>query len=156
MFPLQLRASEKQLDFLERAKRLVEIPLLKQQFEDSKKEDREWFEKQKELKIEQSRKDHALALQRKHKLERMRDAAKQYIQKVDITRKEQYTKARAEFDAEVAAQKERLARREAERKEREERERKEREEREAREAEERERRRQVGDAAPAPGEVVYP
>lgn len=70
---------EKKLDFFERAKRLEEIPLLKEQFEESKKEDREWFEQQKTRKIEQSRRDHAIALQMKHRFERMASAAALYV-----------------------------------------------------------------------------
>merc|ERR1719322_1127697 len=69
----RLKAQEKKLDYFERAKRLEEIPLLKQKAIDKKKEDAELWEKLEDERIENLKTQHQNAIETRNRLARIVD-----------------------------------------------------------------------------------
>merc|ERR1711872_471602 len=154
---VRLKAQEKKIDHLERAKRLEEIPLLKLQFEEFKEEAKVVWEEQEKDIIEGEKKQRASDVENRNRLVRMKTDKEKYLESLLKERKNIFEKKIAEFDQKVAEErKTRLERRKEERieerrrkwmreKEEEEQRRrdelaiKEREEREAREAIEKQR-----------------
>lgn len=154
---VRLKAQEKKVDHLERAKRLEEIPLLKLQFEEFKEEAKVVWEEQEKDRIEGEKKQRASDVENRNRLVRMKTDKEKYLESLLKERKNIFEKKIAEFDQKVAEErKTRLERRKEERieerrrkwmreKEEEEQRRrdelaiKEREEREAREAIEKQR-----------------
>merc|ERR1712013_447986 len=144
---VRLKAQEKKVDHLERAKRLEEIPLLKLQFEELKEKDR----------IEEEKQQRASDVENRDRMVRMRDDKDKYLESLLKERKNVFEKKITEFNVLVDEERKiRLERRKDERqeerrrkwmREREEEEQrrrdelalKEREEREAREALEKQR-----------------
>merc|ERR1712109_312450 len=154
---VRLKAQEKKVDHLERAKRLEEIPLLKLQFEEFKEDAKVVWEEQEKDRIEGEKKQRASDVENRNRLVRMKTDKEKYLESLLKERKNIFEKKIAEFDQKVAEErKTRLERRKEERieerrrkwmreKEEEEQRRrdelaiKEREEREAREAIEKQR-----------------
>merc|ERR1712142_131850 len=150
---VRLKAQEKKVDHLERAKRLEEIPLLKLQFEEFKEEAKVVWEEQEKDRIEGEKKQRASDVENRDRMVRMRDDKDKYLESLLKERKNVFEKKIAEFNVLVAEERKiRLERRKEERRrkwmrEREEEEQrrrdelaiKEKEEREAREALEKQR-----------------
>jgi len=120
----RLRASEKKQDYVERAKRLEEMPLFK-----------EAVAKQKEDWIAKSKSDHASSVEMKTRLSRMAQHQQSFIEKVLGERQRQYEQKREEFNQAMEDQREQRRRDEEERAEREAEERAEAERRAEAEAE---------------------
>merc|ERR1711973_45859 len=70
---VRLKAQEKKVDHLERAKRLEEIPLLKLQFEELKEEAKVVWEEQEKDRIEEEKKERASDIENRDRMVRMRD-----------------------------------------------------------------------------------
>merc|ERR1712168_1014846 len=70
---VRLKAQEKKVDHLERAKRLEEIPLLKLQFEELKEEAKVVWEEQEKDRIEEEKKQRASDIENRDRMVRMRD-----------------------------------------------------------------------------------
>merc|ERR1711970_1493735 len=154
---VRLKAQEKKVDHLERAKRLEEIPLLKLQFEELKEEAKVVWEEQEKDRIEEEKKERASDIENRDRMVRMRDDKDKYLESLLKERKNVFEKKITEFNVLVDEERKiRLERRKDERQEdrrrkwmraREEEEQrrrdelaiKEREEREAREALEKEK-----------------
>ena len=154
---VRLKAQEKKVDHLERAKRLEEIPLLKLQFEELKEEAKVVWEDQEKDRIEEEKKQRASDIENRDRMVRMRDDKDKYLESLLKERKNVFEKKITEFNVLVDEERKiRLERRKDERqeerrrkwmREREEEEQrrrdelalKEREEREAREALEKQR-----------------
>jgi len=154
---VRLKAQEKKVDHLERAKRLEEIPLLKLQFEELKEEAKVVWEEQEKDRIEEEKKERASDIENRDRMVRMRDDKDKYLESLLKERKNVFEKKITEFNVLVDEERKiRLERRKDERqeerrrkwmREREEEEQrrrdelalKEREEREAREALEKQR-----------------
>merc|ERR1712142_794037 len=148
-----MKAEDKKVDHLERAKRLEEIPLLKLQFEEFKEEAKVVWEEQEKDRIEGEKKQRASDVENRDRMVRMRDDKDKYLESLLKERKNVFEKKIAEFNVLVAEERKiRLERRKEERRrkwmrEREEEEQrrrdelaiKEKEEREAREALEKQR-----------------
>merc|ERR1711997_491026 len=154
---VRLKAQEKKVDHLERAKRLEEIPLLKLQFEEFKEEAKVVWEDQEKDRIEGEKRERANDVENRDRMVRMRDDKDKYLESLLKERKNVFEKKITEFNVLVDEERKiRLERRKDERqeerrrkwmREREEEEQrrrdelalKEREEREAREALEKQR-----------------
>merc|ERR1719357_1710353 len=154
---VRLKAQEKKVDHLERAKRLEEIPLLKLQFEEFKEDAKVVWEEQEKDRIEEEKKERASDIENRDRMVRMRDDKDKYLESLLKERKNVFEKKITEFNVLVDEERKiRLERRKDERqeerrrkwmREREEEEQrrrdelalKEREEREAREALEKQR-----------------
>eukprot|EP00037_Helgoeca_nana_P001577 m.27848 g.27848 ORF g.27848 m.27848 type:complete len:1081 (+) comp11962_c0_seq1:89-3331(+) len=89
----RLQAQERKVDYLERAKRKDEIPLLKKELEERKAE---WLAKSKSI--------HANRLEAKSRLQRMVAQQKAFADVVLGERQAQYANQKAEFDKKLAAQ----------------------------------------------------
>eukprot|EP00091_Calanus_sinicus_P016905 TRINITY_DN3654_c0_g1_i2.p1 TRINITY_DN3654_c0_g1~~TRINITY_DN3654_c0_g1_i2.p1 ORF type:complete len:215 (-),score=113.86 TRINITY_DN3654_c0_g1_i2:129-773(-) len=158
---VRLKAQEKKVDHLERAKRLEEIPLLKLQFEEFKEEAKVVWEEQEKDRIEGEKKQRASDVENRDRMVRMREDKDKYLESLLKERKNVFEKKISEFDVLVAEERKiRLERRREERqeerrrkwmREREEEEQirrdelaiKEREEREAREAIEKQKEKEL-------------
>jgi len=122
----RLKGNSKRHDYMERAKHLVNIPLLKAQTEEKKKE---W--------IESSKAAHKLALEQKAELEKMVSFKEDFMNTLMESRMKVYNEELEAFDAQMDLQDERKAREEEKRAAEEEQARIEEEERLAAEEEER-------------------
>jgi len=123
----RLQAQERKVDYIERAKRKEEIPLLEKELQERKAT---WLAK--------SKAKHAARLAAKGRLERMAEHQKQFANLVLGERQAEYAKHKAEFDRRMELQRQR---KEKERKKREEEERRAKEEEERIEQEAAEARR---------------
>merc|ERR1712130_60501 len=157
---VRLKAQEKKVDHLERAKRLEEIPLLKDQFNEFKEEAKLVWEEQEKERIELEKNNRESDVANRDRLVRMKDDKEKYLESLLKERKNVFEKKLVEFETLVGDERKiRLERRKEERKEerrrkwRQEREEeeqrrrdeialREKEEREAREAAEKERERE--------------
>uniref|UniRef100_A0A1X7VGV1 Eukaryotic translation initiation factor 3 subunit A n=1 Tax=Amphimedon queenslandica TaxID=400682 RepID=A0A1X7VGV1_AMPQE len=142
----KLKGQEKRFDYMERAKRMVEIPLLEKHYQSQIEEDKKFHDESEAQRISKAIEDHEKALKLQSRLQKMEDERLVFKKIVTDKRKEKLADELAVFEAEVAKEREaRLAKRKEERKEKRkaeaERLRKEKEEREAREKEEREKKR---------------
>merc|ERR1719347_1361015 len=150
---VRLKAQEKKVDHLERAKRLEEIPLLKLQFEELKEEAKVVWEEQEKDRIEEEKKQRASDVENRDRMVRMRDDKDKYLESLLKERKNVFEKKITEFNVLVASEKkDRLDKRRQERieerrrkwmEEKEEEERLRREEMERREEEERKERERI-------------
>merc|ERR1712128_368251 len=129
---VRLKAQEKKVDHLERAKRLEEIPLLKLQFEEFKEEAKVVWEEQEEDRIEGEKNQRGSDVENRDRMVRMREDKDKYLDSLlKERRKEERLEERRrkwmrEREEEEQTKKDELAI-------------KEREEREAREAIEKEK-----------------
>merc|ERR1712042_202765 len=113
---VRLKAQEKKVDHLERAKRLEEIPLLKLQFEEFKEEAKVVWEEQEKDRIEGEKKQRASDVENRNRLVRMKTDKEKYLESLLKERKNIFEKKIAEFDQKVAEErKTRLERRKEER-----------------------------------------
>merc|ERR1711872_314660 len=113
---VRLKAQEKKVDHLERAKRLEEIPLLKLRFEEFKEEAKVVWEEQEKDRIEGEKKQRASDVENRDRLVRMRDDKDKYLESLLKERKNVFEKKIAEFNQKVAEERKiRLERRKEER-----------------------------------------
>merc|ERR1719402_735908 len=113
---VRLKAQEKKVDHLERAKRLEEIPLLKLQFEELKEEAKVVWKEQEKDRIEEEKKERASDIENRDRLVRMKTDKEKYLESLLKERKNIFEKKIAEFDQKVAEErKTRLERRKEER-----------------------------------------
>merc|ERR1712173_358826 len=113
---VRLKAQEKKVDHLERAKRLEEIPLLKLQFEEFKEEAKVVWEEQEKDRIEGEKKQRASDVENRDRMVRMRDDKDKYLESLLKERKNVFEKKIAEFNVLVAEERKiRLERRKDER-----------------------------------------
>ncbi|KAJ1920091.1 eukaryotic translation initiation factor 3 subunit A [Tieghemiomyces parasiticus] len=137
------KAASQQLDFMHRAYRLEEIPLLEKDYERQRKADRAFHEAAAQHQLETSRQAHAEGLVRKAQMGRMLPSYQGFKAKLESRRSEELQRLKAKLAAKIAAEKKyrveeyhRLCEQERARKEAEEAERVRREEEERRRKEE--------------------
>merc|ERR1712029_110854 len=99
---VRLKAQEKKVDHLERAKRLEEIPLLKLQFDESKEEAKVVWEEQEKDRIEGEKKQRASDVENRDRMVRMREDKDKYLESLLKERKNIFEKKIVEFDQLVA------------------------------------------------------
>merc|ERR1711874_59840 len=115
---VRLKAQEKKVDHLERAKRLEEIPLLKLQFEELKEEAKVVWEEQEKDRIEEEKKERASDIENRDRMVRMRDDKDKYLESLLKERKNVFEKKITEFNVLVDEERKiRLERRKDERQE---------------------------------------
>ncbi|XP_063232986.1 eukaryotic translation initiation factor 3 subunit A [Bacillus rossius redtenbacheri] len=137
----KLKSQEKKVDYLERAKRVEEIPLLRKALEEKQVQDRAFWEQQEAERIQLVVGERELAVQHRERLARMKADKEAFLEKLRTERRTVYLEKLKEFEKMLEEEREkRLAERRLERKE-ERRSRwiKEREEEELRKKEEEER-----------------
>uniref|UniRef100_F6R8V3 Eukaryotic translation initiation factor 3 subunit A n=1 Tax=Ciona intestinalis TaxID=7719 RepID=F6R8V3_CIOIN len=114
----RLKAQEKKVDYFERAKRLEEIPLLKERFKHKIKEDAELWDKLEEEKIINLKKEQELALGHQKRMIRMNDDKEAFLDHLRQTRSAIYQEKLAVYEKLLAEERAvRLAKRRAARKE---------------------------------------
>merc|ERR1719297_580658 len=115
---VRLKAQEKKVDHLERAKRLEEIPLLKLQFEEFKEENKLVWEEQEKERIENEKNQRENDVKNRDRLARMKGDKDQYLDGLLRERKNIFEKKLAEFNVTVTEERKlRLQRRKEEREE---------------------------------------
>ncbi|KAH9508590.1 Eukaryotic translation initiation factor 3 subunit A [Bulinus truncatus] len=157
----RLKGQEKKVDYLARAKRIEEIPLLQEQFEEDQKARKLFWEEQEKERIESTKQERAHALETKARLILMKLDLDSFTSTLKKAKKSEYEDKLKEFEKQLSEERrKRLMERKIKRKEerrqkwlqekeeaaqrardellKREREEKEREEQEKREAEERE------------------
>merc|ERR1712008_224989 len=113
---VRLKAQEKKVDHLERAKRLEEIPLLKLQFEEFKEEAKVVWEEQEEDRIEGEKNQRGSDVENRDRMVRMREDKDKYLDSLLKERKNVFEKEITEFNDLMADErKTRLERRKEER-----------------------------------------
>ncbi|CAG5135673.1 unnamed protein product [Candidula unifasciata] len=157
----RLKGQEKKVDYLARAKRIEELPLLQEQFEEDQKTRREFWEQQEKERIETLKQERTHALETKARLIQMKVDLDIFTSNLKKNKKSEFEEKLKDFEKQLTEERrKRLLERKAKRKEerrqkwlqekeeaaqraqdellKQEREAKEREELEKREAEERE------------------
>merc|ERR1719369_1893191 len=115
---VRLKAQEKKVDHLQRAKRLEEIPLLKLQFEEFKEEAKVVWEEQEKDRIEGEKRQRANDVENRDRMVRMRDDKDKYLESLLKERKNVFEKKITEFNVLVDEERKiRLERRKDERQE---------------------------------------
>lgn len=92
------RKLERKVDHFERAKRVEEIPLLKQQYEEWRVQDQELWAKTQELKIIAMKEERELALKERERFARVLDDKKEFEKCVLDSRHEEYEEKLLNFD----------------------------------------------------------
>jgi len=100
----RLKASERKVDYLERAKRVVEVPKLKEQFTLRGEDSKRFWQEQVTAAVEQSKREHARALEIKSSLQGMASAKNAYVAELMARRQAQYDAERVEFDRKLEEQ----------------------------------------------------
>jgi len=136
----RLKAQEKKVDHLERAKRKEEISLLKAESEKDQELDKVWWSQKEAERIAQAIKDREVAVESKKRMMRMKEDKDSYLSDLLSQRKSAFDKKIREYNAKL--EKERAARL-AERKEARKDERREKWQREKAEEEQRRREEQM-------------
>merc|ERR1711892_235598 len=95
---VRLKAQEKKVDHLERAKRLEEIPLLKLQFEEFKEEAKVVWEEQEEDRIEGEKNQRGSDVENRDRMVRMREDKDKYLDSLLKERKNVFEKKITEFN----------------------------------------------------------
>ena len=115
---VRLKAQEKKVDHLERAKRQEEIPLLKLQFEEFKEENKLVWEEQEKERIENEKNQRENDVKNRDRLARMKSDKDLYLDGLLRERKNIFEKKLAEFNVTVTEERKiRLQRRKEEREE---------------------------------------
>merc|ERR1712128_40379 len=113
---VRLKAQEKKVDHLERAKRLEEIPLLKLQFEEFKEEAKVVWEEQEKDRIEGEKTQRESDVTNRDRMVRMREDKDKYLESLLKERKNVFEKKITEFEVLVSDERKmRLDRRREER-----------------------------------------
>merc|ERR1711962_1457791 len=95
----RLKAQEKKVDYIERAKRIVEIPMLKKQFEEEKERDKEFWEAQEEERVAKLIEEHKLSLEHSKRLGRMTADREQFLETLKSARRSENEKKINDFNA---------------------------------------------------------
>jgi len=88
----RLKAQEKKVDYIERAKRIVEIPMLKKQFDEEKERDKEFWEAQEEERVAKLIEEHKLSLEHSKRLGRMTTDREQFLETLKSARRSENEK----------------------------------------------------------------
>lgn len=132
------------MDYMERAKRLKEIPKLREHFEAMREQNLKWFHEQQKLRVEKAKAEHAEAVELRDLLKPTVADKTAFVDALMAQRREEYEENKAQFERVLAEQEEQQRVEEEERRRREEEERAEEERQERirreREAEEQRRR----------------
>jgi len=94
----RLKAQEKKMDHMERAKRKVEIPLLKEAIKKDLEDDTELWKKKEKDRIVQSIKDRDEAVANRDRLERMKEDKDNFMATLLTQRKEKFDKKLKEYN----------------------------------------------------------
>ncbi|XP_067858229.1 eukaryotic translation initiation factor 3 subunit A [Heptranchias perlo] len=114
----RLKNQEKKIDFYERAKRLEEIPLLKQAFEEQRIKDMELWELQEEERITSMKVEREKALEHKNRMSRMMEDRDMFLSKLMASRRTVYEEKLKNFQEKLSEERvKRLEERKKQRKE---------------------------------------
>lgn len=94
-----------QIDHMERAKRLEEIPLLEKEFVRREEERRKLWDELERERVERAIAERQLAMEQKRRLSRMAEDKECFIQKLQAERYEEYKKLKQAFDTKLANEK---------------------------------------------------
>ncbi|XP_042865797.1 eukaryotic translation initiation factor 3 subunit A-like isoform X3 [Penaeus japonicus] len=112
----RLKAQEKKVDYLERAKRLVEIPMLKDLFEKEKEKDKEFWQAQEQERVQKLVEEHEISLQHCKRLCRMHTDRDEFLNQLKSSRRSEIEKKLNDFNARLEVErKNRLAERKEQR-----------------------------------------
>jgi len=115
---VRLKAQEKKVDHLERAKRLEELPLLKEQFSEFKEEAKLVWEEQEKERIELEKTERESDVENRDRMVRMKEDKDKYLESLLKERKNVFEKKLGEFEILVSEERKiRLERRKEERQE---------------------------------------
>merc|ERR1712050_37344 len=98
----RLRAQEKKVDYFERAKRLQEIPILRQMYEEKKTKDAALWDKLEEERVKSWNIEQEVFLQHKQRLHRMEDDRKAFMNHLKETRQALYEEEMVQFEKVLA------------------------------------------------------
>ncbi|KAI2803103.1 Eukaryotic translation initiation factor 3 subunit A [Blomia tropicalis] len=96
------RKFERKIDHFERAKRLEELPLLAQQYEEFRIEDRKRWEKYEALRIEAVKEERKVAIKERERFRHVLSDKEEFTRRVLETRQNEYLEQLAKFEALVA------------------------------------------------------
>ncbi|KAK5853682.1 hypothetical protein PBY51_014815 [Eleginops maclovinus] len=114
----RLKNQEKKIDYFERAKRLEEIPLIKQAYEEQRIKDMELWELQEEERISNMKVEREKALEHKKRMSRMMEDKESFLSKITAARSFIYEEKLKTFEERlVEERKKRLEERKKQRKE---------------------------------------
>nr|KAG5699054.1 hypothetical protein BaRGS_025448 [Batillaria attramentaria] len=114
----RLKGQEKKVDYLARAKRIEEIPLLLKQYEEEKQLNKEFWEQQEKERIEQMKKERMHALETKSRLSKIIEDSELFLNSLKKARKSEFEEKLKDFERQLASErKKRLAERRLKRKE---------------------------------------
>lgn len=114
----RLKNQEKKIDYFERAKRLEEIPLIKQAYEEQRIKDMELWELQEEERISNMQVEREKALEHKNRMSRMMEDKENFVSKITAARSFIYEEKLKQFQERlVEERKKRLEDRKKQRKE---------------------------------------
>lgn len=112
----RLRSQEKKVDYFERAKRLVEIPLLKEMLEKEKERDKEFWKCQEEERVKKLIEEHQVSLEHSKRLLRMHEDRDEFLSQLKSSRRSEIEKKLNDFNARLEVErKNRLAERKEQR-----------------------------------------
>merc|ERR1712136_468166 len=94
----RLRAQEKKVDYFERAKRVQEIPILKQMYEEKKKNDAALWDKLEDERVANWKKEQTMMLQHKERLARMDADRKTFMNHLKETRQALYEEEMVQWE----------------------------------------------------------
>ena len=100
----KLRAQEKKIDYFQRAVRLEEIPLLKEQCEVEKVQNREFFEEQEKERIEKLKAERIQAIANRDRLARIQKDKDSFLNKLGTSRLSVYKEKLVKFEKMLAEQ----------------------------------------------------
>ncbi|CAL4113931.1 unnamed protein product, partial [Meganyctiphanes norvegica] len=95
----RLVAQNKKVDYVERAKRIVEIPMLKKQFSAEKERDKEFWEAQEDERVAKLIEEHKLSLEHSKRLGRMQTDREQFLDTLKNARSSENEKKINDFNA---------------------------------------------------------
>ncbi|XP_063981137.1 eukaryotic translation initiation factor 3 subunit A [Diachasmimorpha longicaudata] len=118
----KLKSQEKKVDYLERAKRIAEIPLLEKAVEEQQEQAKQCWEQQEEERILAAIEEHNQAVATRERMLKMKEDAEFFLSKILSERKNAYLEKLAEFEIKFNEERakrlqERRAQRKAERRE---------------------------------------
>ncbi|XP_076025354.1 eukaryotic translation initiation factor 3 subunit A [Genypterus blacodes] len=114
----RLKNQEKKIDYFERAKRLEEIPLIKQAYEEQRVKDMELWELQEEDRISNMKVEREKALEHKQRMSRMMEDKENFLSEITAARSVIYEEKLKTFEERlVEERKKRLEERKKQRKE---------------------------------------
>lgn len=112
----RLKAQEKKVDYFERAKRLVEIPLLKKMLEEEKEKDKDFWQSQEEERVKKLVEEHQISLEHSRRLKLMHADRTDFLNQLKSSRRSEIEKKLNDFNARLEVErKKRLAERKEQR-----------------------------------------